>query len=130
MNKRPLILLAPLLLLALAGCATVGNEKLREETPQTMSHRLVEGKTTKDEVQQALGSATSVAFTDAGNEIWTFKYARATPKAQNFIPFVGLFSRGADVTTKELVVMFDRNGVVSRYTMRETQDVVRQGLLQ
>jgi hypothetical protein len=32
------------------------------------------------------------------------------------------------VKTKELVIMFDKNDVVSKYTMRETDQVVKSGL--
>ncbi len=111
----------------LSACATAGNERLQAETPETVATKLQEGTTTKDQVRAALGEPQSVSFTDGGSEIWTYKHARATPAARNFIPF-NVFSRGADVTTKEVVVMFDKAGVVSRHTMRETQETVRRGL--
>ncbi|SFO03885.1 outer membrane protein assembly factor BamE domain-containing protein [Nitrosospira briensis] len=113
----------------LAGCATAGNEKLKDHTQSTISQRITEGRTTKNQVIAALGQPSVVSFTDAGNEIWTYKHARATPQAQNFIPLVGLFSSGADVKTKELVVMFNKDEVVSKYTMRETDEVVKSGLI-
>jgi hypothetical protein len=75
-----------------------------------------------------MGDATSITFTDGGNEIWTYKYSRATPQAQSFIPIVNIFSSAADVATKELIVMFDKNNIVSKYSMRETQDVVKRGI--
>jgi outer membrane protein assembly factor BamE (lipoprotein component of BamABCDE complex) len=112
----------------LAGCATSGNEKLKDHTQSSISQRITEGKTTKNEVTAALGQPAAVSFTDGGNEIWTYKHARATPQAQNFIPFVGLISSGADVKTKELVLMFNKDGVVTKYTMRETEEVVKSGL--
>ena len=113
-----------------AGCASVGNEKMRDQTQASMSKQIIEGKTTKSEVEAALGSANAVTFTDAGNEIWRYQYAHATPKARNFIPIVGLFSRGADVTTKELVILFDKNSVVSKYTMRDSKSVINRGIVQ
>jgi outer membrane protein assembly factor BamE (lipoprotein component of BamABCDE complex) len=112
----------------LAGCATSGNEKLKEHTQSSISQQITEGKTTKNDVTAALGQPTSVSFTDAGNEIWTFRHARATPQARNFIPFARLVSSAADVKTKELVIMFNKNDVVSKYTMRETEEVVKSGL--
>ncbi|MDN5752210.1 MAG: outer membrane protein assembly factor BamE [Nitrosospira sp.] len=111
-----------------AGCATSGNEKLKDHTQSTISQQITEGRTTKNQVIAALGQPSVVSFTDAGNEIWTYKHARATPQAQNFIPLVGLVSSGADVKTKELVVMFNKHDVVSKYTMRETEEVVKSGL--
>ena len=112
----------------LAGCATSGNEKLKEYTQSSISQKITEGKTTKNEVTAAMGQPAAVSFTDAGNEIWTYRHARATPQAQNFIPLVGLISSGADVKTKELVIMFNKNDVVSKYTLRETEEVVKRGL--
>ncbi len=112
----------------LAGCATVGNEKLSEHTKSSISEKIKEGKTTKNDVTAALGQPTSVGFTDAGNEVWTYKHSRGTPQAHNFIPIVGLISSGADVKTKELVIMFNKDEVVTKYTMREMDEVVRHGL--
>lgn len=82
------------------------------------------------DVQTSLGNATSVSFTDAGNEIWTYKYERASPQADAFIPIVSLFSRSVDVKTKELIVMFDKSKVVSKFNMREVNNVVKAGIAQ
>jgi outer membrane protein assembly factor BamE (lipoprotein component of BamABCDE complex) len=112
----------------IAGCATSGNEKLKDHTQLSISQQITEGKTTKKEVTAALGQPTTVSFTDAGNEIWTYQHARATPQARNFIPFARLISSAADVKKKELVIMFNKNEVVSKYTMRETEEVVKRGL--
>ena len=128
MKIRGLIGGMAIVALLLAGCATSGNEKLKDHTQSSISQRITEGKTTKNEVTAALGLPAAVSFTDGGNEIWTYKHARATPQAQNFIPFVGLISSGADVKTKELVLMFNKDGVVTKYTMRETEEVVKSGL--
>lgn len=112
----------------LAGCATVGNEKLNEHTKSSISEKIKEGQTTKNDVIAALGQPTSVSLTDAGNEVWTYRHARGTPQAHNFIPIVGLISSGANVKTKELVIMFNKDEVVTKYTMREMEEVVRSGL--
>lgn len=112
----------------LASCATAGNERIKAENQTTIASKLTEGKTTKQEVEANLGSASSVSFTDSGNEIWTYKHARATPNATSFIPIVSIFTRGAEVKTKELIILFDKNGVVTKYTMRETVEEVKQGI--
>jgi hypothetical protein len=118
------------LVIVLGACATAGNERLKEQTPESVAQLIQEGRTTKAEVLKSLGNADHVSFTDSGNEIWTYRYARATPQGRNFIPFVSMFSRGYDVATKELVVMFGATGTVNKMTMRESQDVRRQGLLE
>lgn len=58
------------------GCATSGNEKLKDQTQSSIQQQITEGKTTMSDVQSKLGTATTVSFTDAGNEIWTYKYER------------------------------------------------------
>lgn len=131
MNLSPsnrVIVLSLAGIVALGGCATAGNEKMKDQTQASIAAQITEGKT-KDEVKSALGNATSVSFTDSGKEIWTYKHMRASPKAVNFIPIVNWFARGADVKTKEVVILFEGN-VVTKYTMRETDDQVKQGSAQ
>lgn len=100
------------------------------QSESSIQQQIVEGKTNKSEVKTILGDATSVTFTDSGNEVWNYQHLRATPKAINFIPIANLFVRGADVKKKEFIVMFDKAGIVSRYTMRETQEEIKAGLAQ
>ncbi|MCL2345888.1 MAG: hypothetical protein FWC58_08570 [Desulfobulbus sp.] len=125
MKHGYLLCIATILLGACA--ASAGNMALKDETEKTVSARIVEGKTTKDEVRAMYGQPTQTSFTDGGNEIWTFRYAYATPKAVNFVPVVGIFAGGADVQSKELVVMFDKNNVVAKFSMRESQQEVARG---
>jgi outer membrane protein assembly factor BamE (lipoprotein component of BamABCDE complex) len=115
-------------ILALAGCASSGSEQIKNQTQTSISQQLKEGVTTKAEVQDILGNPGSTTFTDKGGEIWVYKHAHATPKAQNFIPIVNLISRGADVKVKELAIFFDVKGVVSKYTLRESDQVLKSGL--
>lgn len=49
---------------ALAGCAGTGNDSLRSETEATVSTKIVDGKTTKDEVRSMFGSPLKTEFTD------------------------------------------------------------------
>ena len=116
--------------LVLSGCVTMGNERMKGQTQESVATKITEGKTTKAEVVAAYGDAATVSFTDSGNEIWTYTYTRAVPTAQTFIPIVGIFAGGANTTTTGLVVLFDKNGVVSKYTMRETQGVFKRGIAQ
>lgn len=129
MNTRAKLLIVAGVAVLAAGCASGGNTRLRDQTQESVSQQITEGKTSKSDVKKVMGDASTVSFTDSGNEIWTYKYARATPKAQNFIPVVNLFSRGADLKAKELVILFDKEGLVTRYTMRETTDELKQGLI-
>lgn len=114
----------------LLGCATAGNDRVKDQTQDTVAQKLISGKTTKADVKEQFGEPSSISFTDSGNEIWTYKFSRATPKGVNFVPIVNLFVRGADVSTKTIVVLFDANGKVSKFTMTEDQSEVKGGLAQ
>lgn len=127
MNRIVILLCASLIL---GGCVTVGNERMKGQTQESVASKITEGKTTKAEILSEYGDASGVSFTDSGNEIWTYTYTRAKPTPQTFIPIVGLFAGGADTTTNRLVILFNRDGVVSKYTMSETQGVYKRGIAQ
>ena len=116
------------LVMFLGACASAGNMPLRNESSQTVATRIVEGKTTKQEVQHAYGEPTTTSFTDAGNEIWTYRYSYATSKAINFVPIVGLFAGGADVESKELVILFGKDNRVTKYSYRESEQELSRGV--
>lgn len=92
-----------LLLLVLAGCATV--EPKQEEKPlgpgeiasaQAASEFLTPEETTKAQVREALGDATAVAF-KSGYEVWVY---REPPAA-------------------ELVLLFEPSGILSKKRVRQ-----------
>lgn len=114
--------------LVLAGCAGAGNESLRSETESTVSTKVVEGKTTKDEIRNMFGSPQKTEFTDGGLEIWRYEFAKMHGDAVNFIPVVNLFGSSASGTKKELVVMFDSNNVVKRYSMSVSDVTQKTGI--
>ena len=126
--KTALLVLALLFVPFLFGCASSGNEKLRNESQTTLSQKLTKGVTTKDQVQASLGAADNVSFTDGGNEIWKYYHVISTAKGVNFIPIVNLFAAGVDQEKKELVILFDDQGVVKNFTFAETQGELRQGV--
>lgn len=115
----------------LSACASVvGNQQLKDQSEASIAQKIAEGKTSKEEVTAALGKASSINLTESGNEVWVYKYVRKSPKARNFIPIAGLFISGMDVTTKELAIMFNRDGIVSKYVMLESRDEMRNEILE
>jgi len=91
--------------------------------------QIQEGTTTKAQVEALLGPANGVSFTDSLNEIWVFRHSKMTPHASNFIPYANIFSSGHDTVTKELVIVFNPEGVVIKRTMRESTTVQKTGIL-
>lgn len=114
--------------LALGACASGGNEVLRQQDANAVNQLIVDGRTTRADVERIYGPPSTTSFADAQNEIWTYRWARATAKGENFIPYVGAFVGGQDVQKKELVILFNAQNVVIRHSMRETNEAVRRNL--
>ena len=112
----------------MVGCAGIGNDRLRSENETTVSSKIVEGKSTKNDVRALFGSPVKTSFTDGGLEIWNFEFAQMTADAVNFIPFVNLLGSSSSGTKKELVVLFDENNVVKRFSMSESDVTARTGI--
>ena len=116
-------------LLLLVGCSTTGTQALKNETSATISGKIQEGKTTKGDVYAVLGQPTTMSFTDSGLEILTYDYVRYTPMARNFIPY-NFFSLGQKGKKKQLVILLDKEGVVQKFEMHESDVETRAGLLE
>jgi outer membrane protein assembly factor BamE (lipoprotein component of BamABCDE complex) len=112
----------------LAGCAGTGNDSLRSETEATVSTKIVEGKTTKDEVRSMFGSPMKTEFTDGGLEIWHYELTKLHGDAVNYIPIINLFGSSASGQKKELVVLFDSNNIVKRYSMSQSSVSHKTGI--
>lgn len=111
--------------LLLTGCAGAGSSALRNETEASVSTKITEGKTTKNEVRAVFGSPKKTDFTDSGLEVWRYEFENLSADAVNFIPVVNWFGSSASGKKKELVVLFDKSNIVNRYSMSES-DVTRK----
>ncbi|HEY2608749.1 hypothetical protein P0D88_18560 [Paraburkholderia sp. RL18-103-BIB-C] len=116
------------LALVLAGCAGTGNESLRSESEATVSTKIAEGKTTKQEIRARFGSPQKTEFTDAGLEVWRYEFAKMHADGVNFIPVVNWFGSSQSGEKKELVVLFDSSNVVKRYSMSVSDVTVKTGI--
>lgn len=114
--------------LALAGCTSSGNDVLRSQTIDVVNQNIIDGTTTRSDVERLYGPPGATSFASAQNDIWIYRWRRSTAKAENFIPYVGAFVGGADVQTKELVILFNEQNVVVRHSMRDGSDTVRRNL--
>lgn len=110
------------------GCVATGNNVMKDQSHQSIESVVIKNKTTKQEVQKHFGSADRVSFTDSGNEIWTYTYSKSKPMARNFIPY-NFFSLGENTETKEMVILFNSQGVVLNYTYREAANQTRSGIM-
>ena len=113
----------------LSGCASTGVQQLKDESSSSVSTKISKGKSTKDDVRAAFGDPTETSFTDSGNELWRYKYSHSSAKGINFVPIVNIFTSGANIDKKELVVFYDEHGVVKNYSMQASKEEVRNGIL-
>lgn len=112
---------------ALAGCASSGNQSLKKESEASVKSKIVEGVTTKSDIKKTFGSASKTSFTDGGKEIWTYELADVSLDAVSYIPVVNWFGSSASGTKKELVIMFDGDKV-QRYSMSESPVSTKTGV--
>ena len=127
-NKIHASLVGLALLALVSGCASAGSAALKDETEASVSQKLTEGKTTKSDVRAMFGSPGSTSFTDSGLEIWTYERAKMHADAVNFIPVVDLFGTSHSGIKKQLVILFDKDGVVKRYSMSESPETIKTGI--
>jgi len=104
------------LVVILSGCITVGKEvhKAQVDTFQ-------KGKTTTQQVIDALGPPTTITTNSDGKQIYSYNYYKASAKPATFIPFVGLFAGGADVRQTGAVFHFSPDGILETYAHSVTE---------
>jgi len=122
---KKIILIASFALVA--GCATSGNETLKQVSETSITTMIVEGQTTKADVKKQFGSPLKTTFTDGGLETWTYEFSKVHLTGKSYIPIVNIWASGTTGTKKELVVLFDEKGIVKRYAMNESQIDTKSG---
>jgi outer membrane protein assembly factor BamE (lipoprotein component of BamABCDE complex) len=95
-----------LLLVLLGGCVTVGSQ-----IDQSKVSAFEKGKTTRAEVEAALGQPQTVSTSADGKMIAGYVYIKAQARAESFIPIVGAFVGGTDSTTQVFTVTYDNAGI-------------------
>ena len=111
-----------------SACASGGATQLRNVNEASAKEKIQAGYG-KEQVKSAVGDPTSVAFTDSGQEIWTYDFSSVQSKPQNFIPVVGLFVSGVEGEKKTLVILFDKNDLVQKHTFSTSSIDQRTGIL-
>ncbi|MBA0205001.1 hypothetical protein ABRQ01_07115 [Pectobacterium aroidearum] len=100
------IIIAALVSLCLVGCTSTGSQSLKNETQESVKAKLINGKTTKNEVLASFGKPDSRMVVD-GEDQWSYTMSNSQMKATSFIPVVGgLFTGGSDMQSKSLLVRF------------------------
>jgi outer membrane protein assembly factor BamE (lipoprotein component of BamABCDE complex) len=124
--------LASLLLCAslATGCAVKsGNDKLEDNTNESISKMITKEKSTKSNIKELLGEPQKVDFLANGLEKWEYSHLRKAAKAVNYVPVANWFVGGTNDTTKTLVILFEGD-VVKNYTTAVAEGETKAGLFQ
>ena len=122
--------LASLLLCAslATGCAVKsGNDKLEDNTNESISKMITKEKSTKSNIKELLGEPQKVDFLANGLEKWEYSHLRKAAKAVNYVPVANWFVGGRNDTTKTSVILFEGD-VVKHYTTAVAEGETKAGL--
>ena len=112
MKKLAAILAA----LLLSACASSGVRVTDDQLSQ-----FKEGQTTKQEVITALGQPTTTIRNADGTTMIMYTYAEARTRGSTFIPIVGAFAGGMDTRSNNVVMTFDRQGILQNTSSSSSQ---------
>ena len=97
--------------MALAGCATSGRQ-----ISTTQMAAMEKGKTTYTDVVARLGKPTLDTVMADGSRTALYNFTKAGIKGATFIPIVGLFAGGMNVSGSAVTFNFDPAGVLKDYS--------------
>lgn len=101
--------------LATSGCETVGNGRIAALDGASAQVLLVPGRTTEAEVAQALGQGDVIRF-ESGYRTWHYFYRKGIAAGWDAVPYINLITEHLHAPTKELVLLFDPDGVLRRWS--------------
>ncbi|EBX8915157.1 TPA: hypothetical protein LT049_004720 [Salmonella enterica subsp. enterica serovar Agoueve] len=114
---------------SISGCSTSGNQKIKNETAQSLQSKLIKNKTTKNELLVKLGEPDTRTTLDDGNEQWRYFMYNNHFNASTFIPVVDLLTGGSQIQSKTLEIDF-KGEVVSKWTFSSENNNSKTGILQ
>ncbi|MQA37943.1 hypothetical protein [Rugamonas aquatica] len=112
----------------LSACAVVApNIPAAASTSEGLREQLRPGVTTKADVARTLGKGSATRF-DNGYEVWIYDDKHAIPELLHWLPVVGNVVSVAEATRSvhELAILFDKDGVVRKYQLREQASTAAQ----
>ena len=119
--------LASSLVLGMSGCASLGMGAARPLTEEGIRQVLTVGASNKVDVARVMGDAKVNTFR-SGYEVWVYNYKAGVPMFIGFVPVVGALANVVDASTRdrELAILFDKNGIVRKYRLRESESQVER----
>lgn len=102
-------------IILLAGCASSG-----VKVTDSQARQFKTGVSTRNQVISILGQPTSSTRSSDGTITLQYVYAESTTRASSFIPFVGLFTGGADVKSNIASFKFNKDGILQETNTTES----------
>ena len=128
MKKIALLLMLTLSTVAFTGCAaSMGNSSIKSESNQTLSQKLVKGKTTESQVAGMFGQPESKSFAGNGDPIWSYQRNTVRNGILSYVPIVGLFANAQTDTNKVLAILFNKKGVVKNWEFTNSTNHLNAG---
>ncbi|QEL56872.1 hypothetical protein [Chromobacterium paludis] len=117
------------LALALAGCASVGNDRLQDADSSRIRLLLQDTQTPqRDRLRALLGRPDDTVRFDNGREVWVYRSDKYAPKWQNFTK-IAPFLRAQTHSVKELTVLFSPTGQALQWRLQDESRDENTGLL-
>jgi len=120
--KRIITVCALLMCAILGGCASSGTMVSHDA-----SSKIEIGKTTEAQVLADLGRPNYVSERSDGTRILTYTGGKYSTKASTFVPVVGLFAGGANVSSSVVVVTIGKDGIVKDITRTDYSSETKTG---
>lgn len=111
------------------ACASAGNKNVAEMTPARLEYRMSGKSMNKADIKDWLGNTQNEIRFASGAEVWIYSYRESTPSLLNFYRNASVLLGGQENDSKELVILFDREGTARKWRFNETQDQEPTGVL-
>jgi outer membrane protein assembly factor BamE (lipoprotein component of BamABCDE complex) len=118
-------LFAAVLLVAMAGCSSVGTPISKEKVA-----RIRIGVTTEVDLIRMFGIPSTKTLDSNGNVVASWVYSEASTKPETFVPLAGPFIGGVNTRLQQLTVLINKKGTVQRYTLNDRPGEVKYGRTQ
>lgn len=129
MKRLALSVMAVLSVFVLAGCAvSSGSSSIKSQSNQTLSQKLIKGKTTETQVVQIFGQPYSKTFKGNGDVEWIYQRNTVHNNFVSYIPVVGFFAGHQNDTNKILTVLFHKNKTVKDWAWSNSTSALKAGL--
>jgi hypothetical protein len=125
MFSKSVVALAICAGLGLSGCASSSGTPVSDD----QISQFVRGRTTEREIIARIGPPTSIERSAHGDQIDTYTYTKVGTSLQTYIPLVGDLVGQADTKTKIVRLTFSHDGVLSDWSVSDSNATINSGLL-